>query len=107
MPDSRRLQRLRDGPRFEPLTRRCGWIDSHLECRDICLGLSSEVDDSLYLRHLALHLAGQLSQRWQVLAENLDGDTGARAGQHVVDTMRDRLANRHIGAGQKRNLLTQ
>ncbi len=31
----------------------------------------------------------------------LHGDVGARARQHVVDAVRDRLADRHVGAGQR------
>ena len=59
------------------------------------------------LRHLALHLAGQLPKRRQIVAEDLHGDVGARAGQHVVDAVRDRLADRDVGARQQRHLLPQ
>jgi hypothetical protein len=42
---------------------------------------------------------GLAAQRVQVLAEDLDGDLRAHAREHVVDAVRDRLADLH-GGGQ-------
>ena len=54
-------------------------------------------------------LAGQLPELVQVVAENLDGDLGVDAGEHVADQVRERLLGldldaRHFGpqVGQHR-----
>ena len=54
-------------------------------------------------------LAGKLPQLVQVVAENLDGDLGVDAGEHVADQVRERLLDldldaRHFGpqVGQHR-----
>ena len=39
----------------------------------------------------------------KIVAENLDGDVGPRARQHVIDAMRDRLADRHVRPRQQRH----
>ena len=101
MADARRLQGLRDCARREPLTRGRCRIDAHLQCRNVGLGLCREVDDSLDLRHLTLHLAGQLAEGRKIVAEDLDGDVRAGAGEHVVDAMRDGLADRDVGAREQ------
>ena len=48
------------------------------------------------------HALAEPAQRAQVVAEDLDGDVRARARQHVIDPVRDRLADRHVRAGQRR-----
>ena len=79
MANACRLQRFRNGAGLEPMTRGCGRIDPHLQRRNIRLGLRSEVNDTLHLRHLGLHLTGELSQDRQIVAKDLDRDvrTGA------------------------------
>ena len=54
-----------------------------------------------------LDLARELTQDLQVVAEDLHGDVGARARQHVIDAMRDGLADRDVRARQQRHLLAQ
>ena len=46
----------------------------------------------------AADLFGVQAQREQVVAEQLDGDRRARAGEQVIDAVRDRLADRERGA---------
>ena len=48
------------------------------------------------------HVFAESPQRRQIVAEHLHGDVGARARQHVIDAVRDRLPDRHVGAGQRR-----
>ena len=43
----------------------------------------------------------------EIVAEDLHGDVRARARQHVVDAVGDRLADRDVRAGQQRDLLTK
>ena len=53
------------------------------------------------------HALAEPPQRAEVVAEHLDGDVRARAGQHVVDAVRDRLADRDVRAGQRREAAAQ
>ena len=55
--------------------------------------------EALRAARLALQTGGLGAQGVEILAEQLDGDLRAHAGEHVVDAMRDRLADRH-GRGQ-------
>ena len=57
--------------------------------------------------HRITDVFAETAQRRQVVAEDLDGDVGARSGQHVVDAMRDRLTDRHVGARQRRETAPQ
>ena len=43
----------------------------------------------------------------QIVTEDLDRDVRASAGEHVIDAVRNRLANRDVRAGQQRDLLSQ
>ena len=49
----------------------------------------------------------QPAERAEVVAEHLDRDIRARARQHVIDPVRDRLPDRHVGARQRRELPAQ
>ena len=40
------------------------------------------------------------AERPQIVAEDLHGDVRAGAGEHVIDAVRDRLTDRHVGARQ-------
>jgi hypothetical protein len=47
-----------------------------------------------------LRLRGELAQFGEVGAENLHRDVGSRAREHVVDAVRDRLADDDLHAGE-------
>ena len=53
-------------------------------------------------RHRVADALAEPPQRRQVVADDLDGDVGARARQHVIDAVRDRLPDRHVRARQRR-----
>ena len=93
--------------RSETLRRRCRRIHAYLQCRDIGLLLGGQVDDAGDLRHLALNLSRESVERGEIVAEDLDGDVGARPGEHVVDAVGNGLANRDVGSRQQRGLLSQ
>ena len=57
-------------------------------------------DRSLYLFRSAL-------EDVQIVTEDLDRDVGARAGQHVVDTVRNRLADDDVDPGYAAHLGAQ
>ena len=52
-----------------------------------------------------MHLARQLAKRRQIVAEDLDRDVRTCAGEHVVDAVRDRLADCDVCAREQRDLL--
>ena len=54
-----------------------------------------------------MNLARQLAECREIVAEDLDGDVRARAGEHVVDAMRDWLADGDVGPREQRDFLSQ
>jgi hypothetical protein len=105
--DACRLQGVRHGAGFQSLTRGSARVDTNRQGRDVRLGLRREIHDAWYLRHLGLNLCGQLPQGLQVIAENLHGDVGPCAREHMVDAVRDRLTDGHVRAWQERYLLAE
>ena len=106
MANACRLQRFGNGAGLEPMTRGRRRIDPHLQRRNIRLGLRSEVNDTLHLRHLGLHLTGELSQD-SIVAKDLDRDVRTGAREHVIDAMRDRLSDRDVRSWEQRRFLPQ
>ena len=84
-------------PVAKPPTCGCR-VDSDFQGRDIGLLFRREVDDSATC-DISLSTWGQLPQCRQIVPKDLHGDIGAGAGQHVVDAMRDRLANGDVLPG--------
>jgi len=75
----------------EPCLRRA--VEAHGEEGNVGLLLVSDVDRAGHLLRDGLDACGQPAQLVQVGAEDLHRDVGARARQHVVDAVRDGLAD--------------
>jgi hypothetical protein len=87
------LQRRQHLRRRHAVLRRRGVVDAHLDlrCQHLLLDLQvGNAGDGGQLRTQGIGLA---AQRVQVLAEDLDRDLRAHAREHVVDAVRDRLAD--------------
>jgi hypothetical protein len=72
--------------------------NSNPDGRDVRLLLNREIDDSCDASHRGFDLTRERPQHCQVIAEDFHGDVGTRAREHVINTMRDRLADRDVHA---------
>ena len=75
--------------------------------RNFGLLFGLDIDRPLDLFHHALDLLRQPAQLGQIVAEYLDGNIGPATRQHVIDTVRDRLADDDLDAGQLGEILAQ
>ena len=82
----------------EPVARDRRPVQHEAHERDVHLLLERQVDDARHAAHRLAHALAEPAQRREIVAEDLDGDVRARARQHVVDAVRDRLADRHVRA---------
>jgi hypothetical protein len=88
-PASAARQHLRRGT---PFAQR-GVVDAHLDLRRQHLLFDLQVGQAGDAASLARAGLGLAAQGVQVVAEDLDGDLRAHARQHVVDAVRDGLAD--------------
>jgi hypothetical protein len=79
--------------RRHAVLRRRGVVDAHLDLRRQHLLLDLQVGDAGDGGQLRAQGIGLAAQGVQVLAKDLDGDLRAHARQHVVDAVRDGLAD--------------
>ena len=85
-----------------------GWRGRpHLQRRNVRPAAPSRGPPRRAPRPSRPHRSPPAAQLLQIVAEDLDGDVGARARQHVVDAVRDRLADRDVRAREQRHLLPQ
>ena len=102
-----RLDRLADIVGVQAVAGDRGAVQHEAHERDVHLLLEREVDDARHPADGLAHALAEPPQRGEIVAEHLDGDVGPRARQHVVDPVRDRLTDRHVGAGQRREPAAQ
>ena len=57
--------------------------------------------------HDVADIFAKAAERQQIIAEDLHRDIGARTGQHVVDPVRNRLTDRDVRTGQRRETPAQ
>ena len=93
-----RLDGLGDVFRAQAVARDHRAIQHEPHERDVHLLFERQVHDARHRRHGGADPLAEPPQRAQIVAEHLDGDIGARARQHVVDAVRDRLPDRHVRA---------
>ena len=75
--------------------------------RNVHLLLERKIHDAGHTAHGLAHPLAQPPQRRQIVAEDLDGDIRPGPGQHVVDPVRDRLTDGHVGPRQRREAAPQ
>ena len=92
-----RLQRRQHLRRRHAVLRRRGVVDAHLDLRRQHLLLDLQVGDAGDGGQLRTQRIGLAAQGIEVLAEDLDGDLRAHAREHVVDAVRDGLADLQRG----------
>ncbi len=83
----------------DAVLRECGPVGPDLYLRRGGLLLDGSVDKTLYSGDAALDGIAHHLHRSQVGAEYLDGDCGLGAGEHMVDTVSERLSDSHRHAG--------
>jgi hypothetical protein len=96
-PSTRFLQRGQHLRRRHAVLGRGGVVHAHLDLRRQHLLLDLQVGDARDGGQLRAQHVGLAAQRVQVLAEDLDGDLRTHAREHVVDAVRDRLADLQRG----------
>ena len=107
VPGEARLDGLGDvvGPQAVPGDRRA--IQHEPDERHVHLLLERQVDDARHAGHDVPHVLAEAPQRREIVAEDLHGDVRARAREHVIDAVRDRLTDRHVRARQRREAAAQ
>ena len=100
-PCQRGLHRVRHFIRAQTVAGDRGAIEHEADERHVHLLLERNVHGAWNGGHDVPHPFAEPAQRRQIVAEDLDGDVGARAREHVIDPVRDRLPDRHIGPGQR------
>ncbi len=92
---------------MEPVTRDgvAPEVDRHE--RDVGLRFERDVDRTVHAGGNGLHALANPPQFVEIWPQNLDRDIGASAGQHVIDAVRDGLADDDAHAGQARELRAQ
>jgi hypothetical protein len=98
----RRLHRLGHFVGTQPVACDRRPIEDEAHHRHVHLLLERHVDRPWHFDHDIAHVFAKSPQGGEVVAEDLHRDVRPRARQHVVDAMRDRLADGHVGAGQRR-----
>ena len=68
-------------------------VDAHLQLRDAHLLLDLQIDDALDRRQTLLQVRCESAQRVEIVAVDLDHELRAHAREHVVEPMRDGLAD--------------
>jgi hypothetical protein len=94
------VDRLRQIARGHAEARHRCAIGVDAELRDIGLLLDLEVGDTRHLAHHVAHPRAEPAQLPEIRPEDLDRDVRARPGEHVIDAVADRLADRDVRAGQ-------
>ena len=74
----------------------------NFQLRALYLLFHVQVGDTFHIGYRVLYLVSEGEHPVQVIAEQLDGDTGLRTAQHGVDTVADGLADFDVGSGQHR-----
>ncbi len=74
--------------------------------RDVGLRFDRDVDGPRDPERRRFDAAGHVAQHLQVGSEHLDRYVGARAREHVIDAVRDRLPHRDVGPRQERQALS-
>jgi len=88
------LQRGQDLRRWHPIAGRRRIVDAHLDLRREHLLLDFQVRETGNTGQPRPQRIGLTAQCVEILAENLDRDLRAHAREHVIDAVRDRLADR-------------
>jgi len=88
-----RLQRGQHLRRRHTVLRCCRVVDAHLDLRCQHLLFDLKVDEPRDGGQPGFQDVGLTAQRIQVFAEDLDRDLRTHAREHVVDAVRDRLAD--------------
>ena len=81
------------GGRLHAIKRGARIIDTDFELRNQYLLLDLHVGEAGNGRKLRAQFLGRVAHRVEIVAEDLQRDLGADAGQHVVEPVRDRLAD--------------
>ncbi len=74
-------------------------LETHAEEGNVGLLFVGDIDRAGNLLHDALHAGRQPAQFAEIRAEDFHRDVGTAAGEHVVDAVRDRLADDDLAAG--------
>ena len=82
-------------------------VEVGAEDRDVRLRFDREVHHAGHRLHGLARLGGQQAQLVEVVAEDLDGDVGAGAGEHVVNAVGDGLADDDVHAGNEGEVAAQ
>ena len=90
----------------QPVPGERGAVEPHAHRGDVRLRLEGQIDHAGDVAHGRRRLFAEAAQHREIVAEYLDGHIGPRARQHVVDAMRDRLADGDVGAGHERQPLS-
>ena len=101
------LDGFRDILGSEPLSRNRRPVQYEAHKGDVHLLLERQIDHSLNLAHRVPDVLAETAQRGEIIAEDLHRDVRTRARQHVIDAVRDRLTDRHVGARQRRETTAQ
>ena len=106
-PLERRFQFVRNVRNHHPVAPHGFAVKAHAERGDIELLLHGEVHDAWHRRHGLADLFAKGAQPIEVFTENLHGDIRPRAGEHVVNAVRDGLPNRDVHARNEREVPAQ
>ena len=98
---------ITDVVRMEPITCDGGAVQDESDERDIHLLFERQIDDAWHSADRGSHSLSEASQSAKIVTEDLDRDVGPRAGQHVIDPVRNRLPNRDVRPGQRRETSPQ
>jgi hypothetical protein len=89
----------------EAVARDRGTVEGQGQLGDVDLLLDGQVHDAGDAFHHRLDLLGGGAESGQVVAEDLDGDAGPGARQHVVDSVGDGAAQRRDDTRHRCELL--
>ena len=103
----RDFEGTRDISDAHAITGESGAIEARAHEWNVRLLFAREIHDTWNLAHCSLDCAAELPEHLKVVAEDLDRDARARAGEHMIDPMRDRLADRNVHARDQRELAAQ
>ena len=93
LPFDRRCNLIDDGRRLHAIKRRPLVVDGDFELRDADLPLDLKVDEARNGGKLLAKILADARERVEIVAKDFQGDLGADAREHVVEAMRDRLAD--------------
>ena len=103
--DERGAHRLGGGSRRQAVAGQLRAVEVHAHGRDVRLGLDRHVDGAGHVPGHRLDGARQVAEHGEIGTEDLHRDVRPRAREHVVDPVRDRLADGDVHARNEREPL--